>query len=293
MLQRLPALGRLKAESNDRQLIDTYILDGLRANDVGQLITSSATDAANVLNTSYVNTLNELGLRLLARDVVEHSKQSIHLIAKSIASKNRVIGCDIISAFMYTELSTVDFEGMRMCDGLFGRFDMSRVTVTSLTIEDSFFAALILPSSVPPNTNIRNCLAEIVIGISAPTALPAWIEKLDSDRFDSVDSVSRIRRIGLQPSHEILVTIIRKTFFQKGAGRKEEALLRGMDQLASKKVAREIVNLLIKERILSTGKGSEGTIYVPNRKFAGRMKQMLYELKTSQDPVWAKIGLIN
>ena len=94
-----------------------------------------------------------------------------------------------------------------MSDGHFGKFDMSRVTVSSLTIEDSYFATLVLPRSVPPNTTITNCLAEKVIGISAPTALPAWIQNLDSDRFDSVESVSRIRRIGLQPSHEILVTI--------------------------------------------------------------------------------------
>src|SRR5262249_40947078 len=35
MLQRLPGLGRVKAESHDRQFIDRYILDGLRAKDVG------------------------------------------------------------------------------------------------------------------------------------------------------------------------------------------------------------------------------------------------------------------
>jgi hypothetical protein len=39
MLQRLPALGRVKAETNDRQFIDSYILDGLRAKDTGALFT--------------------------------------------------------------------------------------------------------------------------------------------------------------------------------------------------------------------------------------------------------------
>jgi hypothetical protein len=34
MLQRLPGLGRVKAESNDRHFIDVYILDGLRGKDV-------------------------------------------------------------------------------------------------------------------------------------------------------------------------------------------------------------------------------------------------------------------
>ncbi len=150
MLQRLPALGRLKAESNDRQFIDTYILDGLRANDVGALITSSSADIAGPLSTTYLNPLEELGLRLLAREVVEHVKQAVQLVRKSADAKNRVIGCDIISAFMYGDLPDINFEGIRMSDGRFGKFEMSRVTVSSLTIEDSYFASLVLPSSVPP-----------------------------------------------------------------------------------------------------------------------------------------------
>jgi NACHT domain len=37
MLQRLPSLGRIGPESSDRQFIDGYILDGLRAHDVARL----------------------------------------------------------------------------------------------------------------------------------------------------------------------------------------------------------------------------------------------------------------
>jgi hypothetical protein len=30
--------------------------------------------------------------------------------------------------------------------------------------------------------------------------------------------------------------------------------------------------------------------FTPNRKYAGRMKQMLYELKTSKDPIWILVS---
>ena len=38
MLQRLPSLGRVSTESNDRQFVDIYILDGLRAKDASSIV---------------------------------------------------------------------------------------------------------------------------------------------------------------------------------------------------------------------------------------------------------------
>lgn len=293
MLQRLPALGRVKAESNDRQFIDTYILDGLRANDVGAMISAVDDAASQALNTLYLNPLDELGQRILARDIEKNPKRALALAKRSATSKNRVICCDIVASFMTEENQNIDFDNLSIDGGHFNLLDLSKSVAMNIRIARSTFGVLVLPSSVPPHTSIEDCLAERVVGIAAPTALPEWVKQLSADRYDSVESVSRIRKIGLSPAQEILVIIVRKTFFQKGAGRKEEALLRGLDQLASKRVAEKIVNLLLKEKMLSPIKGSEGTVYVPNRKYAGRMKQMLYELKTSQDEIWKAMDAIS
>jgi len=67
MLQRLPALGRVKAETNDRQFIDIYILDGLRAKDSGALFTMVDRSLSSVFETAFANPLDELGQRILAR----------------------------------------------------------------------------------------------------------------------------------------------------------------------------------------------------------------------------------
>jgi hypothetical protein len=142
----------------------------------------------------------------------------------------------------------------------------------------------------PPRTTISKSLAEKVVGVAAANGLPSWITGFTADTYDSVQSVAQIRRIGLDPRHEILATIVRKTFFQKGAGRKEEALLRGLGQLAAPAVSERILNLLLKEGILSRFKGDEGWVYTPNRSFAGRMTKMLYELKVSQDPIWVQVS---
>jgi hypothetical protein len=286
MLQRLPALGRVKAESNDRQFIDTYILDGLRAKDAGALLHSNESVVTAALQIAYRNPLDELGQRILARDIVQRPSRALEIAKRGALAANRILACDIIASFLQSGDQRIDFERLSIHDGHFIRLDLSKSVAENLAIAETVFGTLVLPSSAPPQTFIKNSLAERVIGVSSPTGLPAWIEKLVSDKFDSTESVSRIRKLGLEPAQEILVTIVRKTFFQKGSGRKEEALLRGLGQLASKNTASDILNLLIREGILDRFKGDEGYVYAPNRKHAGRMKQMLYELKTSRDVLW-------
>jgi hypothetical protein len=292
MLQRLPALGRVKSESNDRQFIDSYILDGLRAKDSGALFKMVDRSLGSLFSTAFVNPLDELGQRLLERDVVPHPKNALEIAKRAASASNRVLACDIVAAFLQTGSAHVDFEGLSINDGKFLKLDLTRSSPKNLSLVETTFGTLILPSSAPYNTTIKDSVAERVVGVSSPTALPAWIENLEADRFDSTESISRIRQIGLQPNHEILATIIRKTFFQKGSGRKEEALLRGLGEVADKATAPRILNFLLTQEILTKFKGNEGWVYAPNRKHAGRMRKMLYELQTSQDSIWTDIAAL-
>ena len=162
MLQRLPALGRVAAESNDRQFIDTYILDGLRAKDAGMLLQSAENKVASVLENRFINPLESLGQRILARDIEAKPKQALEIAKRSASAPNRVIGSDIVASFLQTALGLFDFERLTIQDGTFIKLDMSSVIAQNLTITDSTIGTLVLPTSVPPNTSIRNCIAERV-----------------------------------------------------------------------------------------------------------------------------------
>lgn len=216
----------------------------------------------------------------------------MRVAVESVSRGNKVLGCDIVASSLRSGEKERDFNNLSIHGGTFVRLDMSATIPIGLTIKDSVLSTLVLPPSAPRNTTIVNCLAERVYGVSAASGLPNWISQLSADRFDSVESVSRIRKIGLDPQHEILAAIVRKTFFQKGTGRKEEALLRGLGRIATAGLSDKIVNYLLSEGILSRFRGDEGWVYTPNRKHAGRMKQMLYELKASQDPIWKEVGAL-
>jgi hypothetical protein len=113
------------------------------------------------------------------------------------------------------------------------------------------------------------------------------------DQFDSVQTVAQIRKLGLSPAHEILVGILKKTFKQKGAGRKEEALLRGFGTGASKKLATDVLSLLMRQNILNRHKGDEGWIYSPSRSQTARVSTLLDQLRSSTDALWSLVDKLN
>ncbi|MGE7157605.1 hypothetical protein ACQKJ1_28325 [Methylorubrum rhodesianum] len=290
MLQRLPALGRVKAETNDRQFIDGYILDGLRAKDVVLTRRSGEVGLRTISSAVFINPIDDLGQRILHKDIYDNPRAYIQILKNPTGANNKVLACDIVAAALRGNGGQFDFQDITIDDGIFLKLDMSSMLPVRLNIQNTVFSTIILPSAPPPNTSIRNCLAERIYGVASRSALPSWIMNLDADRYDSVESVSRIKKIGLSANHEILAAIIRKTFFQKGSGRKEEALTRGLGQIGSTTLIDKTINLLLKENVLERFKGDEGWVYKPNRSYAGRMKKMLYELRVSQDEIWVAAG---
>jgi len=110
------------------------------------------------------------------------------------------------------------------------------------------------------------------------------------DKFESAENISRIRQIGLEPAHEVLVAIIRKTFSQRGSGRKEEALVRGLGRIGRSGLSQRVINMLLTNDVLERFKGAEGWVYTPNRRYAARMRKLVAELNLSKDPIWAEAG---
>ena len=290
MLQRLPSLGRISPESNDRQFVDVYILDGLRAKDLIGACLGSEADFGSAAGSKWINALDDLGQRILARDAAVSDDSKLAFAQRSLKAGNAVMACDLVAALTRENPTPVDYRGMTINGGDFRYLTFAERELRNITLSESYIGELELPAKAVSNVSLVKCASLRVTGVTSPAGLPTWIKGLEADKFDSVESISRIRRIGLQPSHEILIAIIRKTFFQKGGGRKEEALLRGLGKVAAKSVATRILNLLVREGLLTTFRGSEGDVYAPIRSQTNRMQELLDSLKASKDPVWLKVG---
>ena len=289
MLQRLPSLGRISPESNDRQFVDIYILDGLRAKDVAAACLSDE-EFTNISSARWNNSLDDLGQRVLAGEERPNDHAKLEFARKAANSGNIVLASDLVASLTRSSGEPVDFSSLTIEQGDFRFFSLSERPLKRLTLKDCYFGELALPVMSATQVAILDCSTPRVTGVTSASALPTWVKGLEAEQFDSVESVSRIRKIGLGPAHEILITIIRKTFFQKGAGRKEEALLRGLGTVASKATSAKVLNAMKSEGLLTSFRGDEGEVYAPVRTHTKRMQLILDELNGSSDPLWLKVG---
>ncbi len=197
-----------------------------------------------------------------------------------------MLGGDLVSAILSANDGTFAFGGISLSESHISCLDLSESRLSGIEIFNSFIDELIITQAHPTDVEIRNCIIGKVDGVSEAAGLPTWISDNEVDKYVRVNTVTRIKQAKLSPEQKVFVTIIKKTFFQPGSGRKEEALLRGLGSPQLKRSRQKILKMLIREGILKTTKGKEGTLYIPQRSYAHRMSEILKELTLSKDTLW-------
>ncbi len=294
MLQRLPGLGRVSSENSDREFVDDYILEGLRAID---LFDGIRQNEDSLSRESWVNPLHELGQEIMAAgidslvtaDVQQPHVQFVRAAKQSARLKNRILAADVVGSLLRcgSVSSHIEF-GFELREAHFGPLDCSEISPTNLVIDESVIEDLYLPAQAPQGFVVRRTLIALVHRVSAATGLPPYIQECEITDYQAVSTVAQIKAAELRPGHQILVALVKKTFFQKGGARKEEALTRGLGAIDGK-LLDKILKLLVREKILREARGDEGRIYIPERAQAHRMRALLSELQLSKDALWTAV----
>jgi hypothetical protein len=293
MLLRLPSLGRVGPETTDRQFVDMFILDGLRAKDVAHIADLAQAPRRAALDDNWSNPLSPLGQAVLSLDIGKRVTSFVSLANEAARENNATLSADIISSLCLLAGDEIDCWNILINGGAFSELNLSALNIRNVTIDESTIETLILPDAPPRHVVIRASLAGKVTGAASFAGLPSWVQLESVDRFDSVQTVAQIRRAGLSPAHEVLVAILKKTFLQKGAGRKEEALFRGFGAGSIRRIAVDVVSLLMRERFLDRHKGNEGWVYTPARAQGDRVKRLLAQLRSTEDKLWAAADKLN
>jgi len=292
ILQRLPLLGRVEAQSSDRQFIETYFLDGLRAEDVCRAIYQQD---ESILSEAWRNPLYQFGIRVLSHEISLSPDITgfIRFLRRSCTGPNYVLGGDLVSAIIGANDGTFAFDGISLSESHISCLDLSGSRLSGIEISDSVIDELIITGAHPLDVKIRDCIIGKVDGVSESAGLPKWISGNKVGQYVRVNTVTRIKQAKLSSEQKVFVTIIKKTFFQPGSGRKEEALLRGLGSPQLKRSSEKILKMLCREGILKTTKGKEGILYIPQRSYAHRMSEILKELTLSEDDLWKRLKPID
>lgn len=282
LLQRLPYLGRTGTGGTDRMFIDDYAKDGLR----GLALAKSAQSSnKETLNQRWIQPIGELGLRIFAKttnldhETERYAKQSSNRV-------NHQVGCDYVAAKLIQGLDEVDFQGLSLSDGKFSTLQFAETTIKNLNLSAMEIGELIIEDAKFQSVCISDSIIDTLKGTSNLSGFSDIFLNCEFEKSEEATSSARISELHLNNSEKTLLAIIKKLFFQKGAGRREEALLRGAEKYWDKQAAEKIIAYLESNKIITTSKGDHGKLYHPQRKFAMRMNHILKMQSNSNDELW-------
>lgn len=287
LLQRLPYLGRVGAESSDRTFIDPYAKGGLRGLAVEHSFATSAMEAAREI---WVQPLDYFGMRVWSRRLVKDASP-LKFVRQCIAHGNMQAAADYVATRLLSDDQEIDFEKLSIDGGEMTSLSFIDVSVKNLTITNAHVSELTFDNARFDNVFIDDCLVDRLVGVSSRENLPtAFGTKVFVEEYDEALSSARISTLNLTNSQKTLMALVKKLFFQPGSGRREEALVRGTESYWDKTVADKVLRQFVTEGVLQKVKGDQGWVYIPQRRYTKRMASLIAEQKLSQDPYWELVS---
>ena len=290
LLQRLPGLTARDQEAGMRSFVDNEMMEALQAGSVSRFLQSPYQDLG-VRRLSYP--LSPFGC-----SVANHlaSASGVKGTQYYIAAREAVhrwsdptLALDsILAGASSSSDSAFDAQGLNISEGLADVIDMEDRPVANLTLSGCMIDRVRFDTH-RSSIKFRQCQIVRLEGIAGSLELPNDFDRCDIDQFDNRHTNAAIVRSGLPDSIKVLLVMIRKLFLQRGSGRVDSALYRGVDESLQAYVS-PVRDLLVSEGIVYSHVTSRLTIWHGNRIHRSRMLKILERPNDSDDPLIQEVA---
>lgn len=293
LLQRLPGLTARDQEAGARSFVDAEMAEALRAGTVSRYI--RAPWGAG-LRDQLRHPLSEFGCSVAAlltegeRAAEAQYRVAAKFALERVGQPTLALDCLVAGALRMQD-DGLECGGLAISDGLVDVLDLDVMWFKDLHLDSCVVTTLRLGDLGATGLALAKCLFGRVEGAADLRGLPAWIVEPAVDAFDDTRTNAAILRLDVPVPVRVLLTIIRKLFVQRGRGRKESALHRGLDG-ASKRYVDAVLAAMEGEKIVFRTTSGGGTIWHGERNQLTRMMEILAAPKASRDSLVTKVRSI-
>lgn len=213
---------------------------------------------------------------------------------QGIVAQNKVVSGDIFSALaLASNTHIVNFEGIIIEDVYLKYLNFSISLIENFTIKDSIIEILDISNFSFSKVTFKDCIVKKVYGIKSKKESPGFLKSCDILEFEEKPFITSRNAMLISPSHMILTSLIKKLFFYMRIERKEKELLENYGTEDDKIKAKEILKILMKEKVVSRTKQNGDCIYTAKTYSRSRMNDILIKLNSSIDVIWIEASKIN
>ncbi len=305
LLQRLPGLTHARVAASDtgeaeddavdrRMFVDPFLQDALRGSDLAYFIESPylpylpdgpAADHRPVNQPLPLFAAQMAAYRVVAMGVAaaghgQAAKRAAHHYRDPILAAD----C-LVAAALRADVDEFDCDGLTLQGGEIDICDMSDVRLCHFTLREGVVNNLRIATEPPDGIRIENCLVLKIDGVTSRAGLPAWVSSdCDVEAFDSVATADAMLDQNLDPNVRVGLTVLKKLYKQRGSGRREGALKRGMSLDLRARVDR-VVGVLESEGVAYRSKSHGAALWHPVAACRERVDDILAAPRSSSDPL--------
>lgn len=309
LLQRLPGLGvqgtlgeddeNLAAgASGPRYFVDEVVADALRAGDVVRFVKSQGQGLQEYWHGT-PRVMDGLGVEVASMQL-DNSNVAASQVLKSALQVQAKDGSDtyvvdlLRIAIEMTEgpqaIPALKVDGVivpYLSAGI-GLSSAGNVTFSDCIIQTLDMSDFESGSDIP---YFNECVFGVVEGLASPAALPEG--KFTQCDFEQFDARSRTNSgllgiVKLSERQRVALTILKKLYIQRGSGRRESALSRGLNP-AFKVHVGTALTAIKREGLAEQARIGKGTIYLPTRGSRERVRRILDAPTATADPLLGRL----
>jgi hypothetical protein len=291
LLQRLPGLGVDREEEGTRAFIDEDFADACRAGDLVQFIDNPYAFERDMLGTLECAT-GSLGVAVAARHC-EIRRFSAGKVSAAIRRAHEVSPGNFAADLARVAIECGHpLEGPLSVHGVFIpdlEFTTRTGNASQLAFQECFFSRIGIDADVDDDAlpKFIGCFIDEIDGRISREDLPA--ASFDSECIiesftTPAATTAAVLSLGLPLGTRVVLTILKKLYQRRGAGRKENALFRGLDHRARRLVGGAL-QLIQHEGLAVPSRRGDETIWLPDRSSMRRVGRIIAAPTSHDDPL--------
>lgn len=293
LLQRLPGLGVTNPTDGSRYFIDETLADVARAGDLVRYVQYPDYEKSMEGVTGSAVSLGAIGMGVAHFNAAQLSVTGPQALATAERLQKRgasdSVAFDSVRLAMNLDLTVspkLSFKNLQLERMIFGdaEGDLSALHLDGCLIDTLDLTEFDGDHDLPV---FSDCMFGTVLGAGSASVLPSG--HFNDCHFESFDASSKTTRgilatVSLSPRQRVALTILKKIYLQGGAGRRDSALVRGLDDKL-RGVVPEVTQALLNSDLVAVGRMGARTVYYPIRGLTPRVRTMIEQGAASGDAV--------